>query len=83
MAYPACVVNAGKTICQAFEGHCTQPDLCPLSQVKAGSIVCIKQLDAAPEVTHRLRELGLREEQQIRLVSRQSTYICQVCNARC
>ena len=44
--------------------------------------MCIKQLDTAPEVTHRLRELGLREEQHIRLVSRQSTFICQVCNAR-
>ena len=75
-------MNDGKPTCHAFEGQCAQPDVCPLSQVKAGSIVCIKQLDAAPEVTHRLRELGLREEQRIRLVSRQSTYICQVCNAR-
>jgi Fe2+ transport system protein FeoA len=81
-AYSGCVVNDNKTICHAFEGHCAQPDVCPLSQIKAGTIVCIKQLDAAPDVTHRLRELGLREEQRIRLVSRQSTYICQVCNAR-
>jgi Fe2+ transport system protein FeoA len=56
--------------------------VCPLSRVQAGAVVCIKGLTAAPEVSARLRELGLCEEQRIRLVSRQSTYICQVCNAR-
>jgi len=33
-------------------------------------------------VTDRLRELGFCEDQHIRLVSRQSSFICQVCNAR-
>ena len=75
-------VNKAPPICPVAEGQCPQPELCPLSAVKAGSVVCIKQLDTSPEITHRLRELGLREEQRIRLVSRQSTYICQVCNAR-
>jgi Fe2+ transport system protein FeoA len=45
-------------------------------------VVCIKRLSAAPEMTDRLRELGFREEQQIRLLSRDSNLICQVCNAR-
>lgn len=30
----------------------------------------------------RLREMGLGEEQHIKVVARQSTFICQVCNAR-
>jgi Fe2+ transport system protein FeoA len=64
------------------DGQCAGAEVCPLSQVRAGSVVCIKRLAAAPEVSDRLRELGLCEEQRIRLVARQSSYICQVCNAR-
>jgi Fe2+ transport system protein FeoA len=45
-------------------------------------VVCIKHLATAPDVTDRLRELGFCEEQQIKLVARESSYICQVCNAR-
>jgi Fe2+ transport system protein FeoA len=63
-------------------GECPQPFLCPLSRVNAGVAVRIKQLSAPPEVTHRLRELGFCEEQKVKLLSRQSTVICQVCNAR-
>ena len=61
---------------------CRQPELCPLNQVKAGTQVRIKQLSASPEVSTRLREMGFCEEQQIKLVSRHSSVICQVCNAR-
>ena len=61
---------------------CPQPFLCPLSKVNAGVAVRIKQLSAPPEVTHRLREMGFCEEQKIKLLSRQSSLICQVCNAR-
>ena len=61
---------------------CNRPDLCPLNRVKVGTAVRIKQLSASPEVTHRLRELGFCEEQQITLVSRHVNIICQVCNAR-
>jgi len=50
--------------------------------VKAGQVVCIKQLAGKPEMVERLRELGLVEEQKIRLLSSKPTYICQVCNAR-
>ena len=64
------------------EGHCTHAETCPLSHVKAGSTVCIKAHTSTPEVTSRLRELGLCEEQHIRLVSHASSIICQVCNAR-
>ncbi len=65
-----------------LEGRCAGPRLCPLSRVQAGATVCIKQLAAAPDISSRLRELGFCEQQRIKLVSRQSSYICQVCNAR-
>lgn len=67
--------------CAAPE-NCAHGELCPLNQVKAGTSVRIKQLVAAPEVSHRLREMGFCEEQQVRLVSRQANVICQVCHAR-
>jgi Fe2+ transport system protein FeoA len=53
-----------------------------LSRVIAGTAVRIKRLDASPEVTHRLRELGVCEDQNIRLISRRHNLICLVCNAR-
>lgn len=61
---------------------CPQADLCPLASVKAGTAVRIKQLSAAPEVSHRLREMGFCEEQQVRVVSKHVNVICQVCHAR-
>lgn len=53
-----------------------------MNRVKAGTAVRIKQLSASPEVSHRLREMGFCEEQEIKLVSRHVNVICQVCNAR-
>jgi len=53
-----------------------------LNSVKAGTAVRIKHLSATPEVSHRLREMGFGEEQQIRVVSKQVNVICQVCHAR-
>ena len=44
--------------------------------------VRIKKLSAPPEISRRLREIGLGEQQVIRLLIRQSNLICQVCNAR-
>ncbi|MDB6054374.1 MAG: FeoA domain protein [Verrucomicrobiales bacterium] len=63
-------------------GDCHGSNLCPLSQVRTGVAVRIKRLSAPPEVTHRLREMGFCEEQKIKLLSRNSNLICQVCNAR-
>jgi Fe2+ transport system protein FeoA len=57
-------------------------EICPLSRVKAGVAVRIKQLCASPEVQNRLRELGLCEDQVIKLLTSQTNFICQVCNAR-
>ncbi|MGD1083810.1 MAG: FeoA family protein [Verrucomicrobiota bacterium] len=62
--------------------RCQQPFLCPLSAVGTGVDVRIKRLSAPAEVTHRLREMGFCEEQKIKLLSRQTSLICQVCNAR-
>ena len=67
--------------CGAADG-CPPPELCPLNKLKTGASARIKQLAASPEVTHRLREMGFCEEQEIRLVSRHVNVICQVCNAR-
>ena len=57
-------------------------EVCPLSRVKAGVAVRIKQLCASPELQSRLRELGLCEDQIIKLLTSQTNFICQVCNAR-
>jgi Fe2+ transport system protein FeoA len=65
-----------------LEGRCAGPGVCPLSRVRAGQTVCIKQLFTSPDITERLRELGFCEDQKIKLVSRDSSFICQVCNAR-
>ena len=64
------------------EGQCAGPKVCPLSRVQAGSVVCIKRLSTTPELTDRLREMGFCEQQQIKLLTRDSNFICQVCNAR-
>jgi Fe2+ transport system protein FeoA len=65
-----------------LEGQCAGPKVCPLSRVQAGTTVCIKKLSTAPELRDRLRELGLCEDQQVKVVACESTFICQVCNAR-
>src|SRR3954470_4169353 len=75
-------VNGFISSCLGENGCTREPFLCPLSRVVAGTAVRIKQISASPEITHRLRELGFCEEQQIKLVSRQTNLICQVCNAR-
>jgi ferrous iron transport protein A len=74
-------VNDSKPTCAAALS-CDKPELCPLNQVKAGTQVRIKQHCASAEVTLRLREMGFGEEQQVKLVSRHASVICQVCNAR-
>ena len=75
-------VNKSPSSCKIVEGHCAGPSVCPLSQVKAGTIVNVKRLALAPEMNDRLRELGLGEEQQVKLLSSEANVICLVCNAR-
>jgi Fe2+ transport system protein FeoA len=64
------------------EGQCAGPEYCPLSHVPVGTTVCIKQLATKPEMTSRLRELGFFEQQKVKLLTKESSLICQVCNAR-
>jgi ferrous iron transport protein A len=65
-----------------LHGCCTGGTLCPLSRVEVGVRARVKQLNCFPEVCGRLRELGLVEDQVVRLVSRHRSVICQICNAR-
>jgi Fe2+ transport system protein FeoA len=57
-------------------------EVCSLNRVQCGVAVRIKQLCAAPEIQNRLREIGLCEDQVIRLVTSRNNFICQVCNSR-
>jgi len=56
--------------------------LCPLNRVRTGIAVRVRQLCASPETSDRLREIGLGEDQVVRLITNQTNFICQVCNAR-
>jgi Fe2+ transport system protein FeoA len=75
-------VNKRSQTFVVVDGECAGPQVCPLSRVKAGTVVCIKELAASPELRVRLREMGFCEQQRIKLLSRHSNIICQVCNAR-
>jgi Fe2+ transport system protein FeoA len=55
---------------------------CPLNRIKAGLIVRIKKLCTNEQTAQRLREIGLGEEQLIRLLTCHTNIICQVCSAR-
>jgi Fe2+ transport system protein FeoA len=55
---------------------------CPLSEVRVGAAVRVRQLRTDPGISQRLREMGLGENQMLRLVSKSASLICQVCNAR-
>jgi len=62
--------------------QCDQCETCPLNRIKAGIEVRVKKLCVSPEDQRRLREIGFGEERIIRLLTDQTNYICQVCNAR-
>jgi Fe2+ transport system protein FeoA len=67
---------------RGLEVRCLKPLPRPLSRVQVGRVVRIKELFTPPLVTQRLREIGLGEQQVIKLLVRQSNLICLVCNAR-
>jgi Fe2+ transport system protein FeoA len=68
--------------CETIEPGRMTTRYCPLSRVKAGMEVRIKQLCAPPEIARRLREIGFCEEQLIRLIGASVGIICLVCQAR-
>lgn len=61
---------------------CPSANGCSLAQAAAGTVVCVRELSAPHEVAVRLRELGFCEQQRIRLLSKHTNIICQVCNVR-
>ncbi|MBM3844787.1 MAG: ferrous iron transport protein A [Verrucomicrobia bacterium] len=61
---------------------CSEPGLCPLTHIKAGACARIRRFSVPPDVAQRLREIGLSEDRQVRLVSSQRSVICMVCNSR-
>ncbi len=65
-----------------MEGQCVGLQVCPLSHITPDTVARVMQVLATPEVTDRLRELGFCYRQKIKLIARQSSFICQVCNAR-
>ncbi len=64
---------------QGTDTHC---EVCPLNRVKTGIAVRVRQLRVAPEIRDHLREIGLGEDQIVRLITNQTNFICQVCNSR-
>jgi Fe2+ transport system protein FeoA len=56
--------------------------LCPLNALGEGATARVKHLASTPELNLRLREMGIIEEQQIKMLARPSNIICQVCNTR-
>src|SRR5579884_3902901 len=54
----------------------------PLHQVKAGRQVRVCELCGSPEMSCRLRELGLHEGAVVRLIASHTNIICQICNTR-
>jgi Fe2+ transport system protein FeoA len=64
------------------EEPCLLPNACPLSCVAPGTEVRVKHLRASPDAVRRLREMGLREEQEITLLTHNTSVICKVCNMR-
>lgn len=61
---------------------CPEPRRCSLAQATAGSCLLVRELQAPADVAIRLRELGFCEQQRVRLLSKHTHVICQVCNVR-
>lgn len=61
---------------------CQKSNGCSLAQAAAGTVLCVRELSAPHDVAVRLRELGFCEQQRIRLLSKHTNIICQVCNVR-
>ena len=61
---------------------CSEPQTCSLAQATAGASLTVRELKAPPDVAIRLRELGFCEQQRVRLLSKHTHVICQVCNVR-
>jgi len=70
------------TSSETAKGGCAGPEVCPLSRVPVGATVCIRALAASPEIRAQLRALGFCEKQEVKLLSRDANFTCEVCNAK-
>lgn len=61
---------------------CGEPSTCSLAQAATGASLTVRELKAPQDVAVRLRELGFCEQQRVRLLSKHTNVICQVCNVR-
>lgn len=66
----------------ATKGGNQSPRVLPLHRMQPGRAVRVRSLATSPEITCRLREIGLCEGQIIRLIACHTNIICTVCNAR-
>jgi high-affinity iron transporter len=64
------------------KGSCAGAEVCPLSRVPVGATVCVQSFVASPEIRAQLRALGLCEKQEVKLLSREGNFLCQVCDAK-
>jgi high-affinity iron transporter len=64
------------------KGSCAGAEVCPLSRVPVGATVCVQSFAASPEIRAQLRALGLCEKQEVKLLSREGNFLCQVCDAK-
>jgi Fe2+ transport system protein FeoA len=53
-----------------------------LASIRPGSFAVVRKLTAAPDINQRLREMGFREDQRIKVIALHSSLLCQVCNSR-
>jgi high-affinity iron transporter len=67
---------------ETAKGGCAGAEVCPLSRVPVGATVCVKAFAASPEIRAQLRALGLCEKQEVKLLSRDANFVCEVCDAR-
>lgn len=74
---PQLTMNTDSLLRSAESAMCANR-LCPLNRLRSGMAARVKQLCASPEVGQRLREIGLGEEQVVRLLSGGVNVICIV-----
>lgn len=58
------------------------PSSTPLSEAKAGPLLCVERLEGSETICRRLREVGFCEKAEIRVLSRGGQMICHVCGTR-
>ena len=53
-----------------------------LSEAKAGPVLSVERLEGSDKICRRLREVGICEKAEIRVLSRGGQMICNVCGTR-